>query len=496
MRSALAGPTLLGFLAVGSLLVPTAGVAETVTALLDPQDDPSGLVGRLGDAEELAAVALGPRGERAAGALPVLGKDRRSVVRLVSAGESQSVDLEMPGQVRSLVFDSGGAVLFALMHRPAKRGGGEAWLVRIEVDSLKARKEMRLPPEASGLALAGWGDTLLIAADNAVRTVLLPDLRSGPLYQVPGKNGAVASASGSTRVVLGQSDRLVVIDVDDRPGDQGMPVRASIPVQAAVTAILLSPDGGGGRARLEDRSIVRFWLDPLRLEEAPPPAAQPPGPAPVVEETVAAPPAPVPAPAPEPTAGPEPATAEPESTGPPAEPEPAAVEPPAVEPSAEPEPGAAEPQAVEPSAEPEPGAAEPQAVEPPAEPEPAATEPPAVEPPAEPEPAAAEPPAVEPPAEPGEHAEPQLRGSIAGPAAARAREVLLLGPDSVIHIAARVKIGEGGDWAVSGLPPGRYRIQVAADPGDQLITDPPFGVVDLEPDVPVTAPTMRVLRAL
>ncbi len=193
--------------------------------------------------------------------------------------------------------------------------------MRVELDTLKARKEMRLPPSAAALTRDGTGRALLIAGENEVRSILVPDLRSGPLFRIEGTNRAVGAVPGGTEIVLGQPGRIVAVDLSDPPLEDGMPLRGTLPVEAPVMALVVAADGRSAAARLDSGAVLRFGLHPLRegLDS------------PVELRTAAPPPEPArPVPAPEPQ--PEPAV----EVAPP-EPQPEPVRPvPAPEPQSEP----------------------------------------------------------------------------------------------------------------------------------------------------------------
>jgi hypothetical protein len=123
--------------------------------------------------------------------------------------------------------------------------------------------------------------------------------------------------------------------------------------------------------------------------------------------------------------------------------------------------------------------------------EPAISSPPVAQPPSEPaprEPAPPEPAAPREPSRPGTGRlepvpEAQVSGAIGGLGERQVAFVVLLGPDNILREARRLRPGANGRWRVDGLPPGRYRIQIAGEGGGVLVTDPPFHVVDVVPEV-------------
>jgi hypothetical protein len=110
------------------------------------------------------------------------------------------------------------------------------------------------------------------------------------------------------------------------------------------------------------------------------------------------------------------------------------------------------------------------------------------------EPKAEAPPVVPPPpeipAEPG-----TVFGVVAGPALAEVAAIVLLGPDNVLHEAARAIPDEQGHFSASALPIGAYRIVAAGKGGRVLICDPPFITIRVGSNSAVEAPVLKVLRA-
>ena len=100
-------------------------------------------------------------------------------------------------------------------------------------------------------------------------------------------------------------------------------------------------------------------------------------------------------------------------------------------------------------------------------------------------------PAVEPNATTG-----NLRGTLSGPAASAVVFVVLFGPNSVLHEAARVKPDASGAFSFEGLAPGRYRIVPDGGGGKALVSEPPFAAVEVTPGSAVTAPELKIVRAL
>ena len=135
----------------------------------------------------------------------------------------------------------------------------------------------------------------------------------------------------------------------------------------------------------------------------------------------------------------------------------------------------------------------------PAEPAPAPAPPP-VEAPAEAPAEIAPPPEV--PVPPPIPAAPEIPtaagtvfGVIEGPALAEVAAVVFLGPDNVLHEAARVSPDDRGRFRASALPIGAYRIVAAGKGGRVLMCEPSFITIRVGSDSAVEAPVLKVLRA-
>ncbi len=86
-------------------------------------------------------------------------------------------------------------------------------------------------------------------------------------------------------------------------------------------------------------------------------------------------------------------------------------------------------------------------------------------------------------------------GVLTGPSLADAAMVVFLGPDNVLHEAARAVPDDQGRFTASGLPAGVYRIVASGKGGRVLICDPPFITIRVGIDGAVEAPMLKVLRA-
>lgn len=378
------------------------------------------------------AVALGPDGRNAAAAYPDPAKPHRSIVRLYASYRDEPLVVEFSTIVRSLVFSPDGLELYVASYRPAKKRLGESQLSAIDLAQGKSRSIMRIPPTSVSLDYWPARDSLLVATMNELRTIRIAGMRSGPLYRIPGLNRAVTALAGSTAVLLGQDDQLLLIDLDDPPGKESMPVREHVPVPAPVASLAAIPDGSGALARLSDGRLYRVTLDPLAIEPSGSALAL----AALRKEgsstTIAM--APLPAPPPEP--------------------------------------------------------------------DPLETETPALI-----EEASAEGPSIpeSPPTEPVESASsspswsatdaPQLWGRLTGDAVDEVHEIILLGPNSIVREAKRVRPGADGLWRADDLEPGRYQVQLSAGGRKVLVNEPRIAVVEVTESGSIEATSFRVLRA-
>jgi len=219
--------------------------------------------------DDVETITLTTDGHQVAVALPDQDKGRnaRSVVRIHRVGHPDPVVVPLRGMALDLVFayHEIAPILYALEHRPARRREGDSHLVRIDVETAKSERLLRLPPSARDLAHWASGDTLLVAARDQIRTISLPLMRSGPLYRVPGDNRAIAQRD-RTQVVVGQDTAILLIDLSDPQSRESMPVRDQVPLSAPVTAFSLSTDGSHGLARLADGQVAAIRFEPLSLE--------------------------------------------------------------------------------------------------------------------------------------------------------------------------------------------------------------------------------------
>ena len=510
--------------------------------LLLPDDTPPPAFHSLGPIEGSLALALTNDGSLAAAAFRDTERSKFSLIRLASAEDTREV--EVRGIIQALRFSNQGDLLLAIAHRLGKKRVLEAYLLTIDPMTLEERRSVNLPDTARALDLWTAGSSILVACENQVRTVSLPQMRSGRLFWIEGKNRAVASLPGGDLMLLGQEGRILLVDLSDPQGRDSMPVREEITVPGTVADLAASPDGTRALARLEDGTTFTVRLDPLRIEEEGKaeaiawlgrprsrpsisralPAARPP-----VEEIPIlaeihpespppeAPPSetPTPAPDPAPTTVPEPKPTQAEAELPEAEPAP--VEEPPILAEIRPEsPPPETPPAGIPTPAPDPAPTTVPAIEP----APAAGAEPALDTTTSPretaqpalvegdlrEPAPAE--EVEGPAQPSqEEADIETRrpvdsslgeveGRVTGPAATGAVSVVLLGPDNILREARRVVPDHEGSWEARGLRPGRYRVLLDGGGKRVLVTRPPFLLVIVEAGIRVRVEEIRVVHEM
>jgi hypothetical protein len=437
------------------LLLGSLGFALSATDSLPPVLD------RIDNPERLTILAIDRSGERAVGAMPADDKGERSVIMFYSAADPEVVAVEVPTQVRALLLPRDDLSVYAIMRKDSKRGEGETFLSLIDPGSAKAKRLLRLPHSAVDLDYWSEHDSLLVSCKNEIRTLLLPEMRSGPLYRVRGNNRAVASLAGGNLILVGQDEGLLLVDLDATHGKEEMPVQSEIPLPQPVNSISAAADGSYALVTLADDSVQTVNIDTLMPAAPPEPEPEP------IEEEVAE----------EPLPEPEPVVEE-------------AIEEPVIEP--EPEP------IVEEGVEehlPEPVVVAEIVEEPIPEPEPVveeAIEEPVIEP--EPEPIVEE--VVQEPTPEPAKTTPQVRGKITGDDLSAVVAVVLLGPNNMLREAARISPKNDGSWSADGLATGKYRVQLDGGGSRVLVTDPPFMLIDVEEDGTADAGEIRLLKTL
>jgi len=314
----------------GAFLVPALALGDE-GPLVVPPDAPPAPLAALAPFQDALAVAVSSDAALAAAAFAHPEKAKSSLVTISGGGE-QVRDVEVRGKLRTLRFDPDGRTLFAIAYRPGSKDDvREAWLLGIEVETLKVARSVTLPTTARDLDVWVNGGALLVACRDEVRTVLLPQVRTGPLFWIGGDNRAVASLPGGDYALVGRDSEILLVNLSDPQGRDPLPIRDRAPTAAAVATLAASPDGTAALALLDNGDVLEVSIDPFEVEEGgtarlvawlgrPEPPAPPP-----VAVAPAAEPAPHVDPAPSPTdAAPtvEPEAEVSESSGP--EPEPVA----------------------------------------------------------------------------------------------------------------------------------------------------------------------------
>jgi len=219
-------------------------------------EQPAVLVNEVPDG--ITALALSPDGLRMAYALP-------GVIHRLESPSREAVVVEVRGTIRDLLFLDDNRTLVGLQYRPAKKQEGDTFFFTWDGDA-KIRRIMRVPPSSSDLDRWPGGNAILLACRNEIRTILLPEFRSGPLFGLPGDNLAVTSLGSSALVLIGRRDEVSLIDISAPSGREAMPVLARQPVDAPVAALADSPDGDEVLVRLADGRLYLAAFDPPGFE--------------------------------------------------------------------------------------------------------------------------------------------------------------------------------------------------------------------------------------
>jgi hypothetical protein len=252
-------------LAIGLLVSPLLAAEPSVPRVLGLETAPA-LAG-VTLPEGTIAVALGENGRRAAVAVGVDGaRPARFSLRLHVAGGTGPRALELAGSLRDLRFAPAGPTLLAVVQVPARRRDGDVYLMRVEVEASTARRLLRLPATARALEFWPEARSLLVGCTDEIRTFLWPELRSGPLLRAAGEHRALLLASGG-RLLSGQTNRLLVVELTDAPREEGLTVREQIELPASAVGLALQPSGPGALVQLADGRIAELGLAPLTLRE-------------------------------------------------------------------------------------------------------------------------------------------------------------------------------------------------------------------------------------
>jgi hypothetical protein len=256
-------------LALLALCSPLAGAQEPASLLEVhiPGAEAPAVLDRVASFEGLTALAVSADLERVAVAYLSSEKPEKSSLLIYQVDVAKPTSIEVAGRIRDLLFASDQSVVYGLQHKSAKKREGDSYLVVYEPERRKLRRALRLP--ASARALDHWTvrNSLLVASRNEIRTLQLPDLRSGPLFRVPGNNLAVTTIAGGNLVLVGQDEGLVLVNLTDPPGQFEMPIRGSTRSPGPVVSVASSPDGSEALARLDDGRLFAISFDPLRLAE-------------------------------------------------------------------------------------------------------------------------------------------------------------------------------------------------------------------------------------
>ena len=450
-----------------ALVAAAAGVvaARAAGPVVVPGDDLPEPVLALGTLDQATAFSVSAQRDVAVAAVPSPRGPGRSLLRVARGAATK--ELELPGVVRGLVVAADGGTAYAIVFETDRKGAPRRTsLARIDLGAPRVQTTFALPMSARGLAIGAGGATLLVASGDEIRTFLLPDLTSGPLYRVGGDNAAVAPLARSNRVLVAQGRTVALVDLAAAQDRDGLKVLERADAASAVRCLIASPDDTAALALDDAGGTYDVSVDPLRL--APRAAATvaswpgtPVAPAPPVEAI---------APAAAAVAAPAPSTETVPAVVPEAQAPPVAVIPPAAATAAVAAPSSAVPEP--PPAETAP-AVVPQAQAPPP---PVPTEVPIAS-------------TAPTPSEPG-----AVAGTLTGPARDLAAFVIALGPDNVLKEATRVAPDAGGRFRFTGLAAGSYRLVAAGANGRVLVCEPPFVTIRLAPGAPVEAPTLGVLK--
>jgi len=247
----------LGLTAVGAVVCSDA-LALWVRPLEEP---PPAILEEIAEDPGLTNVTLTTDGSVAAASIVQQLKELkfRSTIQLYRSGTDGPAQVTMSGVVRDLLFGPGGESLFALFHLPSKKRPGDVDLLMIDATSLKTKRRLRMPPSALGLAYWPDGEALLIICAHEIRSVLLPDLRSGPLYRLIGVNTSATVLDGA-RLLVGREDGLSLIDLRDPPGEDEMPVRLRIDTDQPVVQLAANRDGSSILVRMLEGGIASVDL--------------------------------------------------------------------------------------------------------------------------------------------------------------------------------------------------------------------------------------------
>ncbi len=361
--------------------------------------------------------------------------------------------------VTSVALSEGSLVLGVV-----RRETAELWLMPAEGKSRPQVRQVGMP--IVGLVLSGDRSIWWVATGNELRGFSRDDGSTRESFVFPAPLSALAAVTGSSLLVTAWSDTVVLIDPLDRPARGVLPWRAQAALTEAPSRLEAERVDTNVTVRLfngHERGVTTILLTP-RASSTAVSDSKPSGASPVDAHP-----------------------AQLSDTRP-------------VRPSQSPEQTPAPPT--------ESKAATPREVRP--VDAPLTTQPPATKPredrPTPREPAPTVESTIAPPTYAGEPSaelastdvgpactpDPSEKGVIAGQVddpSGLATEVVVHGPDNLLHEAARVVLRRTASricFRIAGLSPGRYRIQVMGANGGSLRTRPQFGNVTFSPDQSIT----------
>jgi len=444
-----------------ALGVAFAATARAAGPVLVPGEAPPG-VEALGAIDGAGAIGVSADGGVAAATFRSTKDPKRSVVRVGRAG-SPPREFDLQGEAAALAVEPSGAAACAIVREIGKKGEvRDSRLVRIDLQTLRPLAEAPLPLTAAGVALRNGDDALYVASRDEIRTFLLPDLRSGPLYRVAGDNVGVAAVAGSSEVLVAQPARLVLVDLDAKQAREGLPVLAGMDLPSTPRAIVSSPVEADALLLDAGGLTHRIRIDPLRITagEAAVAIAWPgarearktPRPEAIAPVAVAAASASTSASSDRGTRAPPAAEASPETVAPPAAPAAAAIPQPTPAPTPVPTPIPS------------------------------------------PSPVAEEPRRSEQAAPPSQLPAGSVVGHVGGPGVRFVVSIVAFGPDNILKEGARANPGPDGSWRLTGLAPGSYRIVADGAAGRVLLCQPPYVTVRVGAGAGSEAQELSVVR--
>lgn len=289
----------LAALIASGLLAVVSAFGEPL-AVVPCGDLPAGVLA-LVPAAELEAFGVAAGADVSVATSPSPRDPGRSVLRFARGGGAFRA-IPLQGRVTGLAVAGDGSRAFAVVRLIDRKGSvRDVELVGVDLQTARVTVGPSLPATSVGLALSASGTSLLVACKDEIRTFQLPRFSSGPLYRVLGPNLGVAPIGDTSRVLLAQTNRLVLVDLSRPQGRDGLalshetvvttPLRALMASVGERSPIALSAGGDALCPRLEafeaEIAVERGGGEPT------PSAAPPEQPAPEPSPTPAPTPAPV-----------------------------------------------------------------------------------------------------------------------------------------------------------------------------------------------------------